>query len=451
MKLIKLIFSHKISGITRLFCLSTLLAILFLLTSFGYQQLVDQKVALASPFNEDDLFKSKCGKCHDPELALKDYRSEEVWRDTITRMQEKHNSEISEEEAGLLVTYHVERQKQEIAIFKNKCEKCHPGKVFAEKNLAAEQARAIIKRMQQKAGNTIEDKDIEIIITYHARSHQTALKKKLEEFNEAQSKQPDLKKNIGLQEGMALFAEKCSDCHELDRALTLFKDPELWDQTIKRMQYYSKGAITDLEANELVDFHVTLQQREINTFKETCTQCHDEKRINNRSMTDEQWVATIKRMQQKAPELIPDEKINLLAAYFHRRELTMAKIFSGKCQLCHYRSLGETPFQSSRGEIGVVITLAYEEVGDSMQMKDLDSLLASHAQRQNREMQLYISNCRVCHIDGPPKKKRQNKEDKNIHSRAVRISFIATLQEQELNKESQNRINTQIDYHVSGH
>ena len=257
----------------------------------------------------------------------------------------------------------MERQKQETAIFKEKCEKCHPGKVFLKKKLSGDQTRAIIKRMQQKAGNSIEDKDIETIVRYHARSRMAALKENLDIFKETPSDQPALKKKMGLQKGMALFAEKCSECHGLDRAFSIIKDPEIWDQTIKRMQSYSKGAITDQEVKELVGFHVTEQQREINAFKESCTKCHDVERINNRSMSEEQWLATIKRMQQKAPELISDEKINLLTAYFHRRELTMAKIFSGKCQLCHYDSADGAPFQGSRGQISGVVALASEEFG----------------------------------------------------------------------------------------
>lgn len=451
MKLIKIIFSLKTKALSRLFCLSTLFAILFVLAGFGYQQLSDQKVALASSVNEAELFKSKCGKCHDPEVALQDYRSAEVWRETIARMKEEHSAEISQEEADLLVKYHVGRQKQESSIFKETCEKCHPGKVFVEKSLKADQTRAIIKRMQQKAGNSIEDKDIETIVRYHARAHQAALKESIKKFEETRTGQPGQKKEVGLQEGMALFVEKCSECHELNRALTVFRDPEVWDQTIKRMQSYSKGGISDQQAEELVGFHVTEQQREIHAFKETCTQCHDDQRINSRSMSDDQWLATIKRMQKKAPELISDEKINLLAAYFHRRELSMARIFSGKCQICHNSTDGEAPFQGSRTQLGGVIVLASEEFGESFQITDVDGLVAFHAQRQDRNMNFYRSNCKTCHLNGPPRKKRrgQAQAGKEERSRAEWISFIAVLQGEELNMEIQNTINSQIDYHIA--
>ncbi|MFC1845247.1 hypothetical protein ACFLZ5_10750, partial [Thermodesulfobacteriota bacterium] len=346
--------------------------------------------------------------------------------------------------------YHVERQKQEAAIFREKCQKCHPGKVFLEKNLNANQARAIIKRMQQKAGNSIEDKDIEIIVRYHAQSHQAALQESIKGiFGEILNIQPGMKKRKGQDKGVSLFMAKCSTCHEPSRAFSVIKDPAVWAQTIKRMQYYSKGEITDQEANKLVDFHVTEQQREINTFQETCTKCHDDKRIVSRSMSQEQWLATIRRMQKKAPELITDEKITLLAAYFHRRELAMARIFYGKCQLCHYEGSGVEVSRGSTLQLNGLVVLANEEFGDSIRVTDVNNLLSFHVQRQKRNMQLYENDCSSCHISGIPKKKQPDKEPPEEKSREEWISFIATLQGMEINKDIQSTINSQIDYHKS--
>jgi len=251
-----------------------------------------------------------------------------------------------------------------------------------------------------------------------------------------------------MKRGTALFVEKCSACHDPNRAFTVIKDPEVWAQTIKRMQYYSKGAITDQEAQDIVDFHVTEQQREINAFNETCMKCHDDERINSRSMSEEQWLATIKRMQQKAPELISDEKINLLAAYFHRRELAMARIFYGKCRLCHLDSSDPDSTVQTDG----LIALANEEFGRSMQLMDARNLISSHVQRQKRNMQIFENNCTTCHPRSSPEDKEPgNKESEEERTRAEWISFIAGLQGIELNKEIQNTINSQIDFHRARH
>jgi cytochrome c5 len=269
---------------------------------------------------------------------------------------------------------------------------------------------------------------------------------KLRKYLSAVSDQAPLD-HISMRRGMKLFVEKCSACHEPDRALTVLKDPEVWAQTIKRMQYYSKGAITNQQAKELVDFHVTEQQKEINAFKETCTQCHDDERINSRSMSEEQWLATIKRMQQKAPDLISDEKINLLVGYFHRRELSLARIFYGKCRLCHL----DNSSPDSTVQMNGLIVLANEEFGRSLQVRKVNNILSIHTQRQKRNMQLYEKKCTTCHPGKIPEKKGLGKKNQEERTRAEWISIIAVLQGMELNKEIQNTINSQIDYHISRH
>jgi cytochrome c5 len=449
MKLEKNNFSPQKRVIASLLRLTPLPVILFMLFTFGCQPQAVQETYIAPPADAV-LFKSKCGKCHAPELALKKYRSARVWYDTIIRMKDEHNADVNQEEMELLIRYHVERQKQEAEIFNEKCQKCHPGKIFLEQDLSGDQARAIIKRMQQKAGNTIEDGDIEIIVRYHVQSHQAALEENLRGiFDKAIREQTDNKIGIDMVSGVTLFLEKCSSCHEPERALAVFKEPQLWARTIKRMQYYSKGAFTDKEAEVLVDFHVDEQQRELNAFNETCTKCHDTERINSRSMSDLQWLEIIRRMQQKAPELILDEKINLLAAYFHRRELTMARVFYNRCWLCHYDTSGGAIPQNTTIETNRFIVLANEGLEGSLQVRDAKNLLFAHAQRQNRNMQIYEKKCTICHPDGLPDKKESERGTQETPSRAEWISFIATLQGMELNKEIQNSINSQIDYHIS--
>ena len=451
MKIEEIIFLRYFQGIRR--CSMVFFFLCLLLSNGGCQpQYVAQK-GTAPPSTEAELFKAKCSKCHDLERALKKYRSADVWRDTITRMRSEHNADITNKEIDRLVKYHVERQRQETEIFDEKCQKCHPGKVFLEQNLTPDQAKAIIRRMQQKAGNTIEEKDVEIIVNYHIRSHQTAMEENFRNILRTfESSRPDRRKpGGGAAKGAALFVEKCSTCHEPERALSVIKDPEVWAQTVKRMQYYSKGEITDEQVNEIVDFHVSEQQLEIETFQQTCTRCHDDERINSRSMSEDEWLATIKRMQQKAPDLITDEKITLIAAYFHRRELTMARIFYGKCQLCHYEGSWDASSQSGTiGQMNDLIVLADEEIGKSRRLNDVNILLNNHVQRQKRNMQLFVRDCAVCHIEGIPDKiGKADKGKQSVRNRAEWISFIATLQGVELNKDTQDSINSQIEYHVS--
>lgn len=422
-----------------------LLAVVFVLASAGCQQRSVKRADLAPPSGAD-LFKMKCSKCHDPERALEKYRSEEVWFETINRMKEVHKADINREEIDRLVKYHIDRQQQEAAVFNEKCQKCHPGKIFLEQNLTPEQARAIIKRMQQKAGNSIEDKDIEIIVSYHVRAQKTATDKALRAvLGQDFSEDPSQKKE------KELFVEKCSACHSAARALSVFKDPEIWALTVKRMQHYSKGEITDLEARKLVDFHIERQQHEINTFQETCTQCHDDERINSRSMSEDKWLETIRRMQKKAPELITDEKVNLLAAYFHRRELTLAKIFFGRCHLCHYFSSGKVIAQGATQRLDGLIATAENEFGQSLEISDVNNLLSIHVQRQQRVMQLFENNCATCHPGRITVNRESTGDEMGMPTRADWISYIAALRGEELSRENQITINSQIKFHISNH
>jgi mono/diheme cytochrome c family protein len=426
-------FSPKVKIFSNLIQQSLLLIVFIMLSTAGCQPSTAQKKDLAPPTGAE-LFQSKCSKCHDPELALQKYRSEVVWRNTITRMKEQHNADISRQEVELLIKYHLDRQLKETAIFKEKCTQCHPGEVFLEKNLTPEQARSIIKRMQQLAGNTIEDSDVEMIVRYHVQAQQAAGKNLQSISDQFLRDQPEMKR------GAALFVEKCSTCHNPNRAFSVIKDPEVWAQ---------KGAITDDQAAEIVTFHVTQQQRELNTFQETCTKCHNDERINSRSMSDEQWLATIKRMQQKAPELITDEKVTILAAYFHRRELALARIFYGKCKLCHFDISGKALPSESVKQLDGLIVLASEEFERSLELPDIYTFLSIHTQRQKRNMQLYEDNCTTCHPGGSLEEKRADQKKPGKRSRAEWISFIAALQGLELTKEIQNTINSQVDYHVS--
>ena len=424
-----------------------------LLLNGGCQPQHAARKVTAPPPAEAELFKKKCSMCHDLERTLGKYRSVDVWRSTITRMRTEHNADISNNEIDRLVNYHVERQRQEAKVFDEKCQKCHPGKVFLEQNLTPGQARAIIRRMQLKAGNTIDEKDVDIIVNYHIRSHQAALEENLKGvYRTVGGGRPDGRSpGGGAAKGTTLFIEKCSACHEPDRALSVIKDPEVWAKTVKRMQYYSKGEISDEQVNEIVDFHVFEQQREIEAFQQTCTKCHDDARINSRSMSEDEWLATIRRMQQKAPDLITDEKITLLAAYFHRQELTMAKIFYGKCQMCHYEGTRNGPaLGGADSQINGLIVMANEELGESLRLNDVNILRNNHVQRQRRNMQLFERDCAVCHLEGIPDKKiKPDKNTSPARSRAEWISFIATLQGVKLNKDIQNAINSQIEQHVS--
>ncbi len=398
-----------------------------------------EKTVVQAPPSGFELFQQKCSKCHGLDRALQATKSKDAWMATINRMRDEHQVDISGQDIELLVRYHAGRQQQEAALFKEKCQVCHPGKVFLENNFTPQQTREIIRRMQEKAGNIITDDDVELIVNYHKREHRQALQNNL---RAAFGLQPQKDNSMNMA-AIVLFMDKCSQCHVVDIALSVLKDERVWKKTIKQMQVYSRGRITDKDAEELVGFHVSRQKLEIDTFQKTCTSCHDDERILSRSMNSEEWTATIKRMQQKAPQLITDEKITILASYHHRREMVLASIFLGNCGMCH--TISDT-FDTtvSPSAIGTLVLLAEEKFTDDVTPPDVQSLLKLHSQKEQREMQLFEGRCTMCHAeeetDQSIKKMKRSREEWTL--------FIASLEEQVYNDDVATAIETQINYHV---
>ena len=399
---------------------------LIFLFVFGCQQISSQKLPPDTPIGAK-LFHAKCGSCHDLERALNQYRSADLWRSTISRMKEQHGAEISPTEVNQLVEYHIRRQQQEAAIFKEKCLQCHSGERFLSKELTPSSAKEIIKRMQQKAGNKIEDKDIEIIVRYHVQAQKIALEKRLAGVSRVIQREYPL-----LQRGQEVFKGECSLCHRISRTLGFRADSKLWDQTIEQLKKFSNDSITTKEIDDLADWHVDLQRKQVAAFKNTCTRCHDDRRINQRSMTEEQWVETIRRMLQKSPELFSDEKVSLIAAYFHRREFALAKTFSGPCLDCHTDYLPDS-------------TLNRFPQNSTVPDKELSKI---HAERQRQEMHIFETKCFRCHPKRSSENGKFDSENTTIRSRTEWIALIANLQNVTLNEATKEKIGYQIDFHL---
>lgn len=389
---------------------------------------------LAPPPSGAEVFREKCSKCHELDRALKKSGDDQSWLATIARMKNEHNADITNDEVQQLVAFHVSRQQREAEVFKEKCQQCHPGKQFVDKNLTPDQARSIIHQMQAKAGNVITEDEVELIISYHRRQHQLAT-------------ESALRRSLGLgpvasggNSGIVgIFIEKCSQCHEPERALTVYKDEKAWEATVKRMEGYSQGNISDSEAGQLVNFHVSEQRREVDTFQKTCTVCHTDERIVNRSMTAAEWLDTVRRMQQKAPGLITDEKVEVLARYYHRREYILASLFTANCRKCHSDQAGGAI--SRPDGIARLISLASEELASGFSQEDLNGFLAMHDSKEKQEMKVFEARCTACHTTGSSKRGERSMEEW--------ASFIAAMQNQAADAQVEDSIYIRIDRHVS--
>jgi antitoxin component of MazEF toxin-antitoxin module len=75
-------------------------------------------------------------------------------------------------------------------------------------------------------------------------------------------------------------------------------------------------------------------------FIDRCTRCHTINRILKQNKTREEWLETIQRMRENAPELFLDEDIPILTEYLAERGKIMrddvaAQIVVEKCLICH--------------------------------------------------------------------------------------------------------------------
>lgn len=51
------------------------------------------------------LFEKKCSVCHSPDRAKSVKKTNEEWTKTVTRMKEKRNENISNDEAKIIIDY----------------------------------------------------------------------------------------------------------------------------------------------------------------------------------------------------------------------------------------------------------------------------------------------------------------------------------------------------------
>ncbi len=381
------------------------------------------------------VFNQACDNCHDLERALSASGDEETWKTTIQKMRDSHGAKVSDIDIATVVSFHVSRQKQEAEVFEEKCQLCHAGNTTSNKSLNRAQVAALVKKMRQKAGNDISDRDVELIINYHVREHRVALDRNVRGGLGLEKEELDPWQMIG----RTVFMEKCTSCHAAQRAVGTIKDERAWRISLQRMQDYSKGQISESDIRGLVDFHVREQRRELQVFQETCTSCHPANRFSGRSMSEEETLLMLRKMQGLAPGLVTEEKVQILFLFHQRQENALAGLFEGKCESCHqFRERGEQLLPPTRQNLHKLVTRAKAFFGD-LDQPDVQRLLNFHRQREQREMAVFQTSCANCHS---PEQKEQKP------SLSDRVMQISLLQERELNRKVRETIKTQIKYHI---
>lgn len=150
-----------------------------------------------------------------------------------------------------------------------------------------------------------------------------------------------------------LYEEKCSKCHTLERVFAEPKTEGEWQACVSRMMKKSKFWITKEDAERIVDEIIgkrkdsvspVLQRKKYADIKllfiDRCTRCHTTGRILKKTKTRDEWLETVLRMRDNAPELFLEEDVSLISGFLAERgdilrEDTAAQVIEEKCLACH--------------------------------------------------------------------------------------------------------------------
>ena len=127
------------------------------------------KLFAENPLSEEELFVSKCTKCHDAAKAKKLHVSKQAFLDTIKKMQSKEGANISDKEANAIAQLLGDPNRE---VFETKCSKCHTLERVDQKHLTGETAQKVLNTMCSKKGCDIspeERKKIEEFLNNYRR------------------------------------------------------------------------------------------------------------------------------------------------------------------------------------------------------------------------------------------------------------------------------------------
>jgi mono/diheme cytochrome c family protein len=112
-----------------------------------------------------------------------------------------------------------------------------------------------------------------------------------------------------LEEGRKKFEATCSECHGLDRPLSRDMTPAEWD--ILLLDMAEKGARFGPDDKATILEYLGARA----VFAVKCTVCHEKEKVFNREKTLAEWQATVGKMAEKKPEFFSREEAEIITAY----------------------------------------------------------------------------------------------------------------------------------------
>jgi cytochrome c5 len=158
----------------------------------------------------------------------------------------------------------------------------------------------------------------------------------------------------GLSKGAPLVDVKCSKCHTLKRVFIVPRSEGEWRGIIEKMMNKNPEWIRPAEAGQIFQEILTLRPERVQAMDherkdyedsrllliDRCTVCHNTNRILIQDKTPEEWKETVERMRSESMGYITEEDAKRIVGFLSQRveilkEDAGAKIFVGKCLICH--------------------------------------------------------------------------------------------------------------------
>jgi cytochrome c553 len=114
------------------------------------------------------------------------------------------------------------------------------------------------------------------------------------------------------EESRGLFLEKCSRCHEPERAYGVITDRTLWARTIASMALRDRAWIPSGTVRRILDYSIYYRPYQRSVFRSYCGGCHDWKELRSLRKNEAQWRTCITYMAQRHGGEITREEIELL-------------------------------------------------------------------------------------------------------------------------------------------
>jgi len=195
-------------------------------------------------------------------------------------------------------------------LFETKCSKCHPLSKPLSKKMTQEEWDSVTMRMRSKLPIWISEEERKSIVYYLVKTQ-------------------GVKSPKEISASQALFEDKCSLCHSIDRPLFALKSLEEWPKIVERMRNKNQEWITEKEAQTITNYLVeNIKARKSGVharekisdeqalFEVKCSRCHVlDRPLKVEDFDTEDWARTVYRMRAKVPDWISEEEANTIVNY----------------------------------------------------------------------------------------------------------------------------------------